>query len=156
MSQGRIVQVDTPKQLYERPRTTYVADFVGKVNLFPARVVEVAAQTTVLELTDDLLADGGSRRVVAATPTDFPVGAAVQVGVRPEYLTIQREAAAQNCVAGRVESIKFVGPVQYFSLQVGAERSVLALDPTKGEAGADLLYASWPPEKTLILSESES
>ncbi len=153
MSQGRIVQVDTPKVLYEQPRTAYVADFVGKVNLFRARVVASGAGDTLLELTDDYLVTDVPRRVIAARTTDLATGTPVQVGVRPEYLEIRRRPASENCVAGRVESVKFIGPLQYFTLQVADDRSVLAIDPAKGEAAAEVLYACWAPEKTLVLPE---
>jgi ABC-type Fe3+/spermidine/putrescine transport system ATPase subunit len=155
MDQGQIVQIDTPKLLYERPRTAYVADFVGKVNLFRARIVEADAERTVLELTGGFAAPDVSRRVVAADRTDLPVGTAVQVGVRPEYLEIRQQPSSQNCVPGRVESVKFIGPLQYFTLQVGAEQTVLAIDPAKGEASAEVLYACWAPEKTLVFPEAE-
>jgi ABC-type Fe3+/spermidine/putrescine transport system ATPase subunit len=151
MHEGRIAQIDTPKQLYERPRTAYVADFVGKVSLLPARVVAVEAGETVLELTGELLVTDAPRRIVAVGGDTPPVGTAVQIGVRPEYLTIQPRAATVNCVAGRVANVKFIGPLQYVTLQVSGERTALALDPAKGAAADDVLYAAWPPEKTLVL-----
>jgi ABC-type Fe3+/spermidine/putrescine transport system ATPase subunit len=144
--------VDTPKGLYERPRTPYVADFVGKVSLLPARVTEATPQATVLELEADSLLPGTARRVVAAA-SEYPVGARVQVGVRPEYLEIRRQPQEQNCLAGRVQVVKYVGPLQYFSLQVGTEREVLAMDPSKSEPSEEVLYACWSPAKTLVLSD---
>ncbi len=150
MGHGRILQVDTPKRLYERPRTTYVADFVGKINLLPARVAAVNGQTTVLELADDLAADG-ARRVVAATRDDLPVGALVRIGVRPEHLEIRPTAADENCVGGRVVATKFIGPLQYLTLQVGAEQTVLAVAPLDSAAVPEMLYACWRPEHTLLL-----
>ncbi len=153
MREGRVAQVDPPKLLYERPRSTYVADFVGKVNLFPARVVEQGPQGTVLDLAENAAGDAAPRRVVARATTDLPIGTPVRVGIRPEYLQIQREPARENCIAGRVIATQFIGPLQYFTLEVGPQATVLALDPTKSEPSREVLYACWDSANTLVLPE---
>ncbi len=153
MHDGRIAQIDPPKVLYERPRTAYVADFVGKVNLLPARIVESGPAGTVLDLAAEALGPGAPRRVLASEASDPPVGTAARVGVRPEYMEIQREPSTENCVSGRILGSHFIGPLQYFTLEVAPGTSVLALDPTKSEPSGTVLYARWHPSKTLVLAD---
>jgi alpha-glucoside transport system ATP-binding protein len=77
---GGIAQVGAPLDLYERPNSTFVAKFIGSpaMNLMEGRIVGTG-ETTVLELTD------GAGRITSYYPSrDSDMGAAVQVGIRPE------------------------------------------------------------------------
>jgi iron(III) transport system ATP-binding protein len=105
MNHGVIEQVGTPLQVYREPRTPFVADFVGRINVLPAR-----------------LADG--RRVLFAdTPFDCPhdgaPGSAVAVYLRPEDVLARPIAAGdRNVFDARIEKIEFLG--SYCLVQVSA------------------------------------
>jgi putative spermidine/putrescine transport system ATP-binding protein len=86
---GRLEQVATPNDLYERPASVFVASFVGTMNRLPAAVVRGGAELL------------GVRRPVAG---DVPAGAVVAL-VRPEALTV----AADDAGAGRVITRTFSG-----------------------------------------------
>ena len=89
---GRIIQVGTPRELYARPANTFVAQFIGspKMNVLPCRIA--AAQFTV---------PGGR-------PGQFPgTGEAVQVGVRPEHISIA--PAGEGQCDGTVDVVEYLG-----------------------------------------------
>ena len=95
MDRGRIVQVATPAEIYEQPRTRWVAEFIGDVNLIEGVVLETSAD-------DAVIADKGGRRYRVAA--DAAVGSRVFIALRPEKIRVQ---AAQRppmppmrCAAG--------------------------------------------------------
>jgi putrescine transport system ATP-binding protein len=81
MSDGVIVQVGTPEEIYERPATRHVADFIGSVNLFDATIVNLNGGTATLECA-------ALARNLHATNAGHPVGAKVTIAVRPEHIAI--------------------------------------------------------------------
>src|SRR5580658_2987978 len=100
MDRGRLMQVAPPAEIYERPNSRWVADFIGNVNLFEGRVG-----------ADGLSVEGtaaGHLRVAAKA--DAAPGTTVWVAVRPEKVRITREPplpGADNCVAGKIVDIGY-------------------------------------------------
>jgi putative spermidine/putrescine transport system ATP-binding protein/spermidine/putrescine transport system ATP-binding protein len=86
MHQGRIAQIGTPTELYDRPATPYVASFIGTSNLLPARVIAVTDGTAAV-------AFGGIKCSTAALD-GIAAGQEVLVGLRPEKLRILQKAEA--------------------------------------------------------------
>jgi multiple sugar transport system ATP-binding protein len=116
MRDGRIEQLGTPKEIYDRPATLYVAGFVG------------APPMNMLEGT----VEGGKVRVKgsdAALPVaeahDLPDGAAVIAGIRPEALRLDDGAAAS--LPARVEVVELTGPELVATMRVGEQKLVASL-----------------------------
>ncbi|MEV6280370.1 ABC transporter ATP-binding protein [Nocardia sp. NPDC051832] len=108
---GRIEQVGTPEELYDRPRTAFVAGFLGSppMNLFPAVVSWRDGGLRVLsdgiDAALDITADSGDDSAVLA-------------GIRPEQLRIDRAASA---VRGRVTMVENLGSEELVHVTVGAD-----------------------------------
>ncbi|MFG2073538.1 spermidine/putrescine transport system ATP-binding protein/putrescine transport system ATP-binding protein [Nonomuraea maritima] len=112
---GQVCQVDEPISLYERPRTPFVADFVGANNLFPGTASGL---------------DGIKSEQFGMLPgrplTELPAGAEALLAVRPEKIRLADENAARG-VAGSVLDVSFYGGVSHISVDVpGHDRPVLA------------------------------
>ncbi len=121
MEQGAIRQVGTPLDLYARPRTEFVARFIGSpaMNLLPGTVVRTGPATTVA------LAQGAGVTVPIPTqPQDL--GRAVRLGVRPEDLTPAGGCA--SIVSGRVLRTEPLGDVTLLQV-AGPEGTVMARVP---------------------------
>lgn len=112
MSEGRILQVGAPGEIYEMPNCRFVADFIGSVNMFEGRVVEDAAAHVIVETPE-------CRHYVSHGITGA-AGMEVGVAIRPEKIALQldepaaeqRESAAEqgfNCVAGAIAAIAYFG-----------------------------------------------
>ena len=100
MNHGRIEQIDRPVDLYMRPRTRFVASFIGRTNFLEAR-----------REGDRLVFDGFSVPL-AAVPGPLPNGASVTVSVRPHALGIsgaQPEGGARVVLEGRIARRAFLG-----------------------------------------------
>jgi spermidine/putrescine transport system ATP-binding protein len=148
MSQGRIEQLDGPEELYERPRTRFVADFLGVANLFRGVVDGVAdgiaRVRTESGLVLDAVQDGGYR-----------AGAAVWVGLRSERISLSERSG--NVLEGTIDDEIFLGDWTDWRVRVGAsvlsvgEGNVLARARRRGDA----VTLSFPPEAVLRLEDAE-
>lgn len=139
MHEGRIEQQGSPQQLYARPETRFVAGFVGRMNLLPARVV-AAGQLEV-----------GATRLACDTSA-FRTGSPVLLGLRPEAVVLQTSPAAglplpPNSVRARLLETQFHGPSALLRLHCDDLQATLdAQWPT----GADALLPEWLQGELLL------
>src|SRR5712692_182710 len=101
MNKGRIEQIGSPTEIYERPRSRFVSEFVGSINVLQAEVFVVDAASRLIHLR------GGALQIQCCAPPDTRVepGQQVLVSIRPEKLSLQREWTVQdgqNAWPGRV------------------------------------------------------
>src|SRR6476659_662482 len=114
MDHGRLIQVGTPPEIYERPNSRWVADFIGEINLIEGRVVDVGAADTVI-------ASAAAGRLRALSPTDAKPGDVVWVALRPEKVRIAHTpppAEGENCVAGQVGNIGYLGELSIYKVRL--------------------------------------
>jgi len=143
MNDGRIEQLGTPLELYERPRTRFVASFLGVSNLLPAAVV---AEGTVR------LDDGTILRAPVS-----PGAGRLAVGVRPEK--IELSGAHDNKLAGVVVESAYVGvATQYIVETPTGKLSVYVQNARPGAQSAapgDRVALSWDPNSTFVVDAME-
>ena len=111
MNEGRIEQAGTQLDIYLRPRTEFVANFVGDNNAIPGEVIDVATAPAGEPGTVDVRAQGMLLR--AADPGNVQRGDRVLAFVRPENIDVLadgHEPDQPNLVRGRIEQIVFEGP----------------------------------------------
>jgi putative spermidine/putrescine transport system ATP-binding protein len=102
LNRGKIEQLDTPSGLYDRPRTRFVAEFIGETNLIAGRLVERGADGARVRLA-------GGQEVRCPAPEDLGAGSEVLVSVRPEMLHLTDDAAAPNALPVTVEDHVYHG-----------------------------------------------
>jgi putrescine transport system ATP-binding protein len=150
MRAGRIVQTGTPGDIYERPNSRFVADFVGTANLFEGRVVVGPGGGLCLAIE--------GAELPAPLPLDAGVvaGAQVTVALRPEKLRPSSERPPGFALATSVASIEYQGGHSTIHLRTEAGRplraalpSIAALDFSRGT----MVWASWGPTDALVLAE---
>ena len=116
MNRGRIEQVGTPAEIYEAPRSSFVAAFIGDTNFFEGRVAET------LSPEYSRLAIEGFPDVVVYNDKQLRPGDAVYLSIRPEKFQISREAPSQdplhNMVRGGVEDVIYLGSLTKFWVRV--------------------------------------
>jgi putrescine transport system ATP-binding protein len=112
MDRGRLIQVATPPELYEQPNSRWVADFVGDVNLIEGRIVEAGADTVI--------ESAAAGRLRAGPAGGVKPGDTVWVALRPEKVRLAHEkpAASENCVAGCVRDIAYLGDLSVYKVQL--------------------------------------
>ncbi|HEY8235040.1 MAG TPA: ABC transporter ATP-binding protein [Gaiellaceae bacterium] len=146
MNAGKIEQLGTPNELYERPQTSFVAGFLGISNLLPG---SVAGADTVR------LADGTTIRVRAGT-LDGRSGH-VAVGIRPEK--IRPDEQDPNALQGVVRERAYIGvSTQYIVETRNGNVTVVVLNDRPGtvpHSPGDHLTLSWDPEATFVVDPME-
>jgi ABC-type Fe3+/spermidine/putrescine transport system ATPase subunit len=112
MRDGRVLQVGSPRELYERPRTRFVADFVGTNNLLPGEVESRAGEGDLVVRT----ALGPLRAIAGAA-----VAGRCVLAVRPENVALgPAEAGDGNRVAGRVSLVSYLGSTVRYDVETEA------------------------------------
>jgi putrescine transport system ATP-binding protein len=116
MSQGRVLQVGTPKEIYEYPNCRFVADFIGSVNLWEGTLALDAADRCEVKTAHGIVHVGH--------------GMACAVAIRPEKITISksRPSAPNNLFAGVVREIAYFGSYNTFIVEVQGGTTVKILE----------------------------
>ncbi|WP_031326549.1 ABC transporter ATP-binding protein [Rhodobacter capsulatus] len=137
MEAGRIRQIGTPNDLYDRPATPYVADFIGATNLIEARYEGREAGFDVISLPG-----GAKLRRKTSGNGGFHPGSAVLIGIRPEHL---RPATGDNLLQGRVVDTLFHGDsIRLEFLPDGASQPAFAQLARGSSLVADALMPGQP------------
>jgi iron(III) transport system ATP-binding protein len=129
MQQGRVMQEGTAGDLYHRPASQFVAQFVGRVNLVAGRVVEVNRDTVKIAAL-------GTTLSVRSAPKGLAPGAAVQLILRPETIELLRTDAGP--LRATVESRTFLGEkIEYVVRCAGEALQVVRYNAGPGEVILD-------------------
>ena len=140
MNRGRIEQLGTPSELYERPRTAFVAGFLGASNLLPG----TTAGDNVVRLDR-----GGEIRVAEALP---PTGTRVSIGVRPEKVGFGD--AGVNVLRGTVVERAYTGVATQYGVDTDGGRIILLVQSSGHVVEGDAVTVSWDPETTFVVEEA--
>jgi len=142
MNDGIVQQVGSPDTLYERPANLFVADFLGKMNVFKGRgnahsVFETAA----------------GQRIAAADGAQ-----ATHLGVRPERVRLQAQPAGANALAGVVESSLYLGSVLEVRVRLdGGDRLVSQIvnggERSAAPAPGERVYACFEPADCVAFTQ---
>ena len=146
MNKGQIQQTGSPREIYVRPASQFVADFIGSTNFL---------QATVLGREGDLYrvrSEIGDLKVCAGD--ELAAGTRVVVSVRPEDLRLSEEAPpGDNILQGTVHTKVFLGESVDFEVKLG-ERVLLArAHPSLATRVGHPIYLSLDPEKCIALKE---
>jgi spermidine/putrescine transport system ATP-binding protein len=145
MHEGLIEQIGTPAQVYDRPRTSYVARFVGSANIIEGRVSAVYEEAAKIE-------NHSGSFLASSQDKSFSIGQKVRAAVRRENIVLNREVSGSGLRA-TVKEKRFAGGVlQIFAeLQDGSEiiatRHGLDSDIKTG----DSVFLTWEPENSVLV-----
>ncbi len=146
MRAGRIAQIGSPLEIYNRPASAFVASFIGSLNVLAARVVDAGAGTLSVE----------GQLVAASIPVGLPAGQSVRLSVRPEMISLANGHADSNRLQGTVTDVEFLGSIVRIYLRI--EESDLFLDTFNNPhlalpAAGDRVTAWFPREACLISTD---
>jgi putative spermidine/putrescine transport system ATP-binding protein len=150
MSEGRIEQIGTPFEIYNFPQTSFVASFVGTLNILRGQVADPARGTIVVD----------GQEIVASRGLDHArVGDMCSVALRPEVVALGEAAGDGNRLRGTVEDVNFLGSI--VRIRVRLKDNAISLDtfnnprlspPERGQTAT----VSFPPEAVLVLEAPSS
>jgi putative spermidine/putrescine transport system ATP-binding protein len=156
MDQGHIEQAGSARDVFDRPRTAYVARFIGGQNVLSGAVAEVGGGAVTID-------SGGKKVMISAPATPPAVGSNFQVAVRRDRVRLtrarsDRPAPALNTVQGRVSAMEYQGSWLKIVLEdacgeefvVNQADSIFFADPL--DVG-DTVSATWLPEEVHFLTK---
>lgn len=149
LNEGRIEQIGTPFEIYNYPRTRFVASFVGTLNILRGKVIDPAKGRITID---------GQEIDTAGAIANAAVGEHRAVALRPEAVSLNGVAGARNKMLGTIEEVNFLGSV--VRIRVRLKEHAISLDtfnqpnqspPTRGEP----VTLSFAKEDLLILEGAE-
>ena len=148
MDRGRIRQVGTPTEIYEYPRTRFVADFIGSINMLDGRVAAIDGAIARVELPDY-----GAVDAKAAPGVD--AGQAVTLAIRPEKIAITRERpAGTNAAEGVVEDLGYFGKDSLYRVRLVSGCILSVLSTNARRVGENERVAQWEDRVWLAFDPS--
>jgi putative spermidine/putrescine transport system ATP-binding protein len=143
MREGRIAQVGTPFEIYNHPASSFVASFIGSLNVLAAQVIDPQAGT--LSVEGQLIT---GPRPLTQTPCQ-----GVMVSLRPEMISLTNGHADSNRLTGTLTSVVFLGPIVRLFIRVG--RDELFLDTFNNPhlslpATGETVTVAFPREACLV------
>jgi len=151
MREGQIVQVGRPAEVYEAPQSRYVADFLGAVNLFEARLEGADA--------DDARFVGPDGRFVVAGAGEARSDAPAWLAVRPEKLTLHAAdpGGSGNRLSGRLLETGYLGDRTTYVVELPSGRTLRAVRANAGQGAASpaigaTVWLSFAPAAAVVLT----
>jgi spermidine/putrescine transport system ATP-binding protein len=143
MNAGRIEQIGSPAEIYDAPRTRFVAEFLAVRNLLGGVVEEVSETGAILRT------EGGVRLKSAAS--GFVAGSRASFGVRPERMRFDGDE--ENRVAGTLEDRLFLGDRCEWRVRVGGDRLIVAVSGAaeQGRRAGDAVTVTFSAASVLRL-----
>jgi spermidine/putrescine transport system ATP-binding protein len=157
MRAGRIEQLGNPEELYERPRTAFVAGFLGVSNLLEGEVAGRDGALVTVRMPDGALLRAPGDGVASSGP--------VRIGVRPEKLRVDASAGAGaangfNALSGTVLDSSYIGVSTQYLIQTEGHRLIVYAQNIDTAGAAELLAdgqrvaLTWKPQHTFVISGS--
>jgi putrescine transport system ATP-binding protein len=155
MSEGKIVQIGTPGEVYEYPNSRFSAEFIGSTNLFEGRVVEDEPDHIFVE-SDDLEA-----RMYVSHGVTGPLGMPVGISVRPERVHVSRDkpGSHHNWARGVVTDIAYMGSYSLYHVRLPSGKTVVSnlssshLLHDGAPSWNDDVFVSWSPASGVVLTQ---
>lgn len=147
MQAGSIEQLGSPREIYERPATRFVAGFIGTSNLLDGPAETVGDGIAVL-------AYGPDERVLVPVPASVRAGDALEVSVRPEKIDLSRDAPAGDggsVLTGVVTDVVYHGTSTNYTVKTAAGADLVVFDQNAFSAEdlaapGDRVHLTWSPQ----------
>ena len=146
---GRIAQIGTPEEVYRKPRTKVVADFIGETNFLPGKIHSTSPGHAIVETAGSGLFEG-----VVGDPDWLPdAGEDVTVSIRPESWTLTDQPEMLNCLRGRIGEAIYLGEVAQYQFLTGETKlKIFELNPRLSARTSDRdLFAVAQTDDVVVL-----
>lgn len=149
MNRGRVLQVGEPRDVYEHPRSKFVADFVGSTNLLSGM------------LSGEGFACNELKQTLQINASPNTGDGAVHIAVRPEKIAVTREKPQderRNIISGTVQDLAYMGGLSVYRVQTSSGHLLKVTAPNSriddhAASWDDAVYLSWRAEDSILLSD---
>jgi spermidine/putrescine transport system ATP-binding protein len=152
LDKGKIVQIGTPREIYENPATRFAAGFIGEMNFLEGKVIRAESERAIVQI--DRLGD-----VLVKTKEKIPLGQSITVGIRPERVFLFKNIEGANDinrVTGKLVETIYEGAIVNYIVALDNGQQVKA----EGRGGdalllsfgiGDSIYFCWKIEDAIVL-----
>jgi len=153
MNKGKITQIGTPKDIYSRPASEFVANFIGRTNVLHGALLEDAAAESIARVKTVM------GEVLCFFPNALVAGKPVALVVRPEHIGIEKYNGTgvvqprDNWLTGQVTRETYLGEIVEYLVVVGGGE-ILVRTLFGGVAKGDTVTLSFLPEQTIALAQA--
>ena len=151
MHSGNVVQIGTPNEIYEKPASKFVADFIGTMNFISGEIVQAAQETDTIyvrtEISEKMLCKMSGKKEIST-------GEKVYASIRPEDVEVFTEPpqAGENLFRGTIAHKAYLGNFLYFFITVNGTMIRVQVAHHMPQEEGEELYLFLNPEKCIILS----
>jgi iron(III) transport system ATP-binding protein len=150
MNEGRIIQVGSPRDIYEHPRTRFVADFIGRTNLLEAKVI--AADGPGHYRLGTVLGE-----LHGSSTDSLRIGDTVALSLRPEDIELAEERLqGENVCSGTVSAKVFLGDTVDFQVSIGDYLLLATAHPSLRTPVGDPIFLRISSEKCIALADESA
>jgi putrescine transport system ATP-binding protein len=156
MDKGEIKQVGTPTEIYEFPKSKFIASFIGSITTFPARVLSSGQDETTVE------AEAFGGKITARSVEGLRKGQELTLALRPEKIVITKtKPKTANAFAGQVKDLAYFGKDSLYRIQLASGQLLAVHAVNSQRAGEDKRAANWgekvwigfEPPSAILLTE---
>ena len=150
MNEGQLLQVGPPDEIYDSPRTRFVADFIGTSNFL---------EGTLISRNEIMLTTEPPFKIVSTSNDKMPLNSSVTVAVRPERIDLRRELTsdAVNFLRGVIQEEVYLGTTFQYTVQTNYPIPLIVHQQNTGGTDGqrfhpgDTVYLQWTPENAIVL-----
>lgn len=155
MNKGKIEQMGTPEDLYDSPKTAFVANFLGQSNLIPGKVSGIDDNNLIVELF--------GTKVRVPKIRSSATGDSILVGIRPEKFRIAaegKEAHGNVLTGGVISDVSYIGVSTQYQVEMPSGREITVFEQNDDDEemlrkGARVVL-SWEPNFTFALDSNDN
>jgi putrescine transport system ATP-binding protein len=153
MRGGQVLQVGTPKEIYEYPNSQYVATFIGNANLLEGIVIETHQDHSVIRSEEN------NCLIYVSPASNTAVDSLVNISIRPEKILISKEPfeVDYNILVGIVAEIAYWGDVSMYHIELPSKQIIQVMVPNLLRGAErpitwnDKVYLHWKPQNGVLL-----
>lgn len=144
MREGVVEQLGTPSEIYDGPKTKFVAGFIGESNLFDGKVQTVQG---------DLLTVSTQAGTLLVQGEGFAPEEKLHVSIRPEYIEVSKTPKDGFGIQGRIKDFIYMGTVVKTAVDLnnGQEVKYSRFEQDQSTSAGDVVYLSWKPQKAVAI-----
>jgi putative spermidine/putrescine transport system ATP-binding protein len=147
MADGRVQQIGTPEDIYRRPVSAFVANFIGKVNFLDGNIVSVSGALCVVALANGAV-------IETSAPPSCRVGEHIRIALRPENLELSISPAEPMVgqLRATIEQRRYLGNVVHYFVRTGDDEQLVVerADTTPELAVGQNVAVAWRMENALV------
>ena len=154
MDKGEMIKVATPGDIYESPKSRYVAGFIGDVNVFEGTVTGVSDGCAEIAWSE------GAANFKTRNAEGLTKGLQVWLALRPEKVRISHDKPASeiNAIPGKVDDVGYLGSISHYHVRVDGGKRVTTLRANSAHtverpiSWEDNVWLEWPTDAGVVLT----